>query len=94
MDAASVVYPSEPPRYPLYDISTLDDERGWMVNNVHDPAIFKDGDWYYVFSTDRQVGREGRNKPIRAGVQIRRSRNLIEWEWVGRAFDGVPDTTT
>lgn len=91
MDRATIVYPAEPPRYPLYDESALDDEKGWMINNVHDPAIFKDGDWYYVFSTDRQVGRERGDTPIRAGAQIRRSRNLIEWEWVGRAFDGVPE---
>jgi len=59
----------------------------WTTNNVHDPALFRDGDWYYVFSTDAQVG--GTFKP---GIQIRKSKDLMNWQWVGRAFDDVPDT--
>ena len=70
-----------------YDEEIENNESFWTTNNVHDPAIFKDGDWYYVFSTDAQVG--GTFKP---GIQIRKSRDLVNWQWVGRAFDRVPET--
>lgn len=74
----------------MYDLSSVNDERGWMINNVHDPAIRKDGRWYYVFSTDRKVMR-GDASPMRPGIQVRRSPDLIHWEWFGYALDGVPD---
>ena len=44
---------------------------------AHDPGIFKDGDDYYVFSTHN--------------CQIRKSKDLINWEWVGHAFDKAPE---
>lgn len=68
-----------------YEETKSDDESLWSVNNVHDPAIFKDGDWYYVFSTDAQVSGE-----FKPGIQVRKSRDLINWQWVGRAFSEVP----
>jgi arabinan endo-1,5-alpha-L-arabinosidase len=80
-----MIFPSEPVRYKLYDQSVLNDEKSWTIENVHDPAIYKDGDTYYVFSTDAQIG--GEPKP---GIQIRKSKDLIRWKWVGRAFDDVP----
>src|SRR5690625_6318281 len=58
-----------------YDEEIENNESFWTTNNVHDPAIFKDGDWYYVFSTDAQVG--GTFKP---GIQIRKSRDLVNWQ--------------
>lgn len=75
------------PKDKLYDKSILEDQSKWTTNNVHDPALVKDGDWYYVFSTDASYGI----KP-KAGVQIRKSKDLINWQWVGYAFsDGVPE---
>lgn len=44
---------------------------------AHDPGIFKDGGYYYVFSTHN--------------CQIRKSKDLINWEWLGHAFDKVPE---
>ncbi|MGN8645982.1 family 43 glycosylhydrolase [Gracilibacillus sp. HCP3S3_G5_1] len=71
----------------LYNEDILNDESQWTTNNVHDPAIIREGDWYYVFSTDAQFGGE-----FKAGIQIRKSKDLINWLWVGRAFpQGVPD---
>lgn len=69
-----------------YEETKSEGESLWTVNNVHDPAIFKDKDWYYVFSTDAQVS--GVFKP---GLQIRKSKDLINWQWVGRAFDDIPE---
>jgi arabinan endo-1,5-alpha-L-arabinosidase len=37
------------------------------IRRVHDPAIMKDGDTYYVFSTG-------------AGIPVRRSTDLVNWE--------------
>jgi arabinan endo-1,5-alpha-L-arabinosidase len=81
----SLIYPKEPPKDDLYDSSIINDEAKWGPMNVHDPSIFKDGDWYYIFSTDVKVGGTPR-----AGIQVRKSKDLIHWQWVGYALDGVP----
>lgn len=73
------------PKDRLYDELIVDNEQLWTTNNVHDPGSFKDGDTYYVFSTDAQVGGT-----YKAGVQVRKSKDLINWQWVGRAFPEVP----
>jgi len=90
LDCASpsktIKFPSEPPRYPMYDVAGLNDEKRWTVYNVHDPAIVKDGEFYYLFSTDVRVGG-----PPRPGIQVRRSRDLIRWEWFSYAFSGIPE---
>lgn len=75
----------EPDKDNLYDVEALKEEKLWGINNVHDPGIYKDGEWYYVFSTDADIsGKPG------SGVQVRKSKDLIHWEWVGHAFEGVP----
>lgn len=53
----------------------------WGALNAHDPAIFKDGDTYYAFSTDASRG-----DLHRMGAQIRKSQDLIHWTYVGPAF--------
>jgi arabinan endo-1,5-alpha-L-arabinosidase len=53
----------------------------WGELNVHDPAVIKDGQYYYVFSTDASLGNL---HPL--GIQIRRSKDLITWEYRGAAF--------
>lgn len=80
-----IKFPKEPPRYPMYETEALNDEKRWTVFNVHDPAIGKDGEFYYLFSTDVRIGG-----PPRPGIQVRRSRDLIWWEWLGYAFKGIP----
>jgi arabinan endo-1,5-alpha-L-arabinosidase len=52
---------------------------------VHDPAIIKDGDYYYAFSTDVGYGID-----VRAGLQIRKSKDLVEWTYVGWVFNSLP----
>lgn len=74
------------PNENLFDDSILKEETHWKTAFVHDPAIYKDGDWYYVFSTDTTPGGI-----VKGGIQIRKSRDLINWQWVGRALDGVPE---
>lgn len=86
--------PTPPTNTPL-DINSITDTYGniadfanytkWSVYNVHDPSIFKDGDWYYCYSTDVAYGTA-----VRAGVQIRKSKDLVEWQFVGWVFSGIP----
>ncbi|QOR75205.1 MAG: arabinan endo-1,5-alpha-L-arabinosidase [Thermoflavifilum sp.] len=57
----------------------------WTVYNVHDPSIKKFGDYYYCYSTDVAYGIS-----VRPGIQIRRSKDLIQWQFVGWAFNGIP----
>jgi arabinan endo-1,5-alpha-L-arabinosidase len=66
---------------PLGNQAIMENPSLWGELNVHDPAIIKDGDYYYVFSTDASLGNL---HPL--GVQIRRSRDLITWEYRGAAF--------
>ncbi len=48
------------------------------ARRVHDPCIAREGDAYYVFSTG-------------PGIPVRRSRDLVHWEPLGRVFpDALP----
>ena len=44
---------------------------------VHDPAIIKESDTYYIFHTGN-------------GIPFKRSSDLIRWENAGRVFDTIP----
>ena len=57
----------------------------WGPYNTHDPSIIKDGDYYYCYSTDAAYGIT-----VPPGIQIRRSKDLVEWEFLGFAFDALP----
>ncbi|WP_207424796.1 arabinan endo-1,5-alpha-L-arabinosidase [Desertivirga brevis] len=57
----------------------------WGSYNVHDPSIIKEGDTYYCYSTDVAVG--GAVKP---GIQVRQSKDLVNWKFVGWASEGNP----
>lgn len=69
----------------LYNTAAMKTPSMWGSMNVHDPSIIKDGNMYYVFSTDVAVG----NPPTK-GVQIRKSKDLIKWDYVGQALNDVP----
>lgn len=59
----------------------------WTIFNVHDPSIHKDGEWFYMYNTDVSLGG---GTPI--GGHKRRSRDLINWEFLGTAFEGIPQS--
>ncbi len=82
---SAVVYPKAPPKEHLLNTSIINDESKWGTMNTHDPSVYKDGNWYYTFSTDVKVA--GAPTP---GIQIRKSKDLINWQWVGRAFSQIP----
>lgn len=80
---------------PTFDINTIEDTYAdvapfldypkWTVYNVHDPSIKKFGDYYYCYSTDVAYGIS-----VRSGLQIRRSKDLVQWEFVGWVFSQLP----
>lgn len=67
------------------DIASFQFYPKWSVYNVHDPSIKKFGEYYYCYSTDAAYGIS-----VRPGIQIRRSKDLIQWEFIGWAFSGIP----
>jgi arabinan endo-1,5-alpha-L-arabinosidase len=54
------------------------------LENVHDPAIIKEGDTYYVYCTGG--GRAGQGV-----IPIRTSYDLHSWTMAGYVFDKLPD---
>ncbi len=80
---------------PAFDINSISDTYAdlapaiyypkWTVYNVHDPSIKKFGDYYYCYSTDVGFGID-----VRSGIQIRKSKDLVQWQFVGWAFSALP----
>lgn len=50
---------------------------------VHDPTIIDHQGDFYLFSTDT-------NQPLTAGIPIRKSKDLVNWKFIGTVFNGVP----
>lgn len=62
------------------------DTSAWGARHAHDPTAVRDDDGtYWLFSTDAYS-----DGPVRAGVQVRRSTDLVTWEFHGWALPGVP----
>jgi arabinan endo-1,5-alpha-L-arabinosidase len=63
------------------------DPADWGTRNAHDPTVVRDTDGtWYMFSTDAAAGADS----VPAGVHVRRSADLVHWDFVGTALDGVP----
>jgi len=87
--------PDPPPVPPAFDINSINDTYGsiapftnylrWGPHNVHDPAIIKAGEYYYCYNTDVGYGIS-----VRSGIQIRKSKDLVEWTFVGWVFNNLP----
>jgi arabinan endo-1,5-alpha-L-arabinosidase len=59
----------------------------WNLANVHDPSVEKSGEYYYMYQTDASYGNahEGHGH-----YPYRRSKDLVNWEFMGMAFNTVP----
>ena len=93
--AAFVPVPSPNPWADDYRaISAMEHYRSWGTYNVHDPSCRKLGDYYYMYSTDAifaENRREAREKGVPLGfIQVRRSKDLVDWEFCGWAFPEIP----
>lgn len=98
-DAGPAYVPvAQPPTLGPFDINTIKDTypdeapmanyNKWGSYNVHDPAIIKVDDYYYSYSTD--VGYGISDAVLTPGLQVRRSKDLIQWEYVGWVFSTPP----
>lgn len=97
-DTPDIKAPTASPPTTVFDINSIKDTYGdiaplsnvynWGPYNVHDPAIFKDGDYYYCYSTD--VGYGISDVTLTPGLQVRRSKDLIQWQFVGWVFSNAP----
>jgi arabinan endo-1,5-alpha-L-arabinosidase len=68
-------------QYAFYNIAG-NNTTYWGVANTHDPAIIKEGDFYYSFSTDANIGVTSQK-----GIHIRKSSDLIRWQFITTALD-------
>jgi arabinan endo-1,5-alpha-L-arabinosidase len=66
-------------------LTSFDKHLQWGPYNVHDPSIIKSGEFYYCYSTDAGYGID-----VRPGIQIRKSKDLVDWKFVGWVFSGLP----
>lgn len=73
---------------------SMENYRSWGTYNVHDPSCRKLGDYYYMYSTDaiyRENKKEAEKKGVPLGyIQVRRSKDLVNWEFCGWAFPKIP----
>lgn len=67
------------------DVASFDLHDLWGPYNVHDPSILNNGDYFYCYSTDVGYG-----VTVPPGIQIRKSKDLVEWKFVGWVFNGLP----
>jgi arabinan endo-1,5-alpha-L-arabinosidase len=76
------------------DIWELKNYKQWGPYNVHDPSCIKSGEYYYLYSTDAIYFKERPKRedfPKEMGnIQVRRSKDLVKWEFIGWAFDTIP----
>lgn len=95
-DPPPVTPPVIPPvTPPAFDINSINDTyeaiapfafyQQWGPYNVHDPSVCKFGDYYYCYSTDVGYGIT-----VRPGIQIRKSKDLVEWKFAGWVFNSLP----
>lgn len=77
------------PQYPddYTGIASWQQRSQWNLANVHDPTVEKDGEFYYMYQTDASYGNahEGHGH-----YPYRRSRDLVNWEFLGMAFSEAP----
>lgn len=78
-------YPNEPKVREVELNFNKNDLDLWGTFGAHDPSIFKDNDFYYVFSTDVLE-----KDLINPAIQMRKSKDLINWEYVGNVVNKVP----
>lgn len=86
---------SNPYKDDYSDITPLSMKDQWGTANVHDPSIIKTDSFYYVYSTDAYYQKQGvefNDTGEKMGnIPIRRSKDLINWEFIGWALDSIPD---
>jgi arabinan endo-1,5-alpha-L-arabinosidase len=68
-------------------ISSWSNRNKWNLANVHDPSVAYYNGYYYMYGTDASYG----NEAVGHGhFQGKRSKDLVNWEWVGGPFYDPP----
>lgn len=85
---------------PTYDdnytsVSAWTQRSKWNLANMHDPTVVKASDgYYYMYQTDASYGnahqKDIRNSNKHGHFFCRRSKNLVDWEFVGATMVGLP----
>ena len=78
------------PDYPDYyrSIAGWDQRAQWNLANVHDPSVMKaDDGYYYMYTTDASFGNAHSGH---GHFMCRRSRNLVDWEFMGTTMPKLP----
>ena len=79
--SASAPLPAQAPSVPAPGFA---DRLAGDLSPVHDPAIIKEGDTYYLFSTSQA------NQPPGL-IHVRTSKDLVTWTRAGAVFPAIPD---
>ena len=75
-------------------MSGMKDYKQWGTYNVHDPSCLLVDDTYYMYSTDAiskgcSTTLKSHSLPFRF-IQLCKSKDLVNWEFAGWAFDEIP----
>lgn len=62
----------------------------WNLANCHDPSVVYYNGYYYMYGTDASFGNEHNKAPHGKHFQGKRSKDLVNWGWVGGPFDEAP----
>lgn len=68
-------------------VSSWSTREQWNLSNVHDPTVEKCGEYYYMYQTDASYGNATNGH---GHYPYRRSKDLVNWEFLGTAFQNVP----
>ena len=68
-------------------ISSWANRDSWNLANVHDPSVAYYNGYYYMYGTDASYGNAAEGH---GHFQGKRSKDLVNWEWVGGPFYDPP----
>lgn len=68
-------------------ISSWTDRDKWNLANVHDPSVAYYDGYYYMYGTDASYGNAAEGH---GHFQGKRSKDLVNWDWVGGPFYDPP----
>ncbi|RKD87963.1 arabinan endo-1,5-alpha-L-arabinosidase [Mangrovibacterium diazotrophicum] len=77
---------------PTYDddysaIASWSNRSDWNLANTHDPSVAYYDGYYYMYGTDASYGNEAEGH---GHFQGKRSKDLVNWQWVGGPFYDPP----
>jgi len=68
-------------------IASWSNRSDWNLANVHDPSVAYYDGYYYMYGTDASYGNEAQGH---GHFQGKRSKDLVNWDWVGGPFYDPP----